>query len=747
MTTTEITAMVQSGQITEVSLTFGNPDICHIPETLLFDTASSFIAPLREHKGVYKHVIDWLDIMGTEVLIVVGHTDAVGSKQSNLRLAERRAQSALAVLNDEPEVWEQIMQTEGRIWGTDTFQAMLAEADQISPGQQMLREYMAKTKAGRQLRHDLFRRYFARLLGDPATPPKMRSANPPYLACGERYTLGRGEHRPSRRAEFFLVRGVIPTNCETYTQWLHPCQILPIEVPSFTSAYYVSGSGSDASGGGTIANPWRTIGHALREGGRLRQTNQQLVIGVLQGEYAEESITLSSNTSLEGMAEPLPKVTNRTNEPAHPVILIDGAQHISISKLTITGGTLSGIRINRANGVTVKQCTIAHNYAPFGGGIAVTNAENITIESNTIIDNRAGTIETAVTDLDVDIDINPSKIGDREWKEISCFEIALGDAHGGGVYLADSRSVTIRKNYIKRNVAILFGGGIAIRNRPGFDATILIEENNITSNQVAHGRFDVPGSLEILKPPEEQESIESIGDPLVDRITAETYDLAASELVDLLHGMGFENGLGGGIALQHVSSRTRIHKNNIGVVLNRDKSLPASNRARRGGGIACYTGAYPCLEENVIAANLASDDGGGIAIDQFDPFLPITYQFPFRTSLQRRNYIPRQPITIINCRIMDNRCIGDGGGLYATGNAHVEIRGNDSVIQGNVAGDNGGGIRVSYATRLHVSDATITRNVANARPRFYPKIATHPYGELSRTGGGRNCCTQFRYRA
>ncbi|MGI8426033.1 MAG: hypothetical protein ACR2M4_05440 [Actinomycetota bacterium] len=117
------------------------------------------------------------------------------------------------------------------------------------------------------------------------------------------------------------------------------------------------------------------------------------------------------------------------------------------------------------------------------------------------------------------------------------------------------------------------------------------------------------------------------------------------------------------------------------------------------------------MEGNIIAFNLASDDGGGIAIDQFDPFLPRR-QATF-LGFRRDAFVPRRPIRLVDNRIRFNRCIEDGGGIYATGNPILELSGRGTVIEGNRAGENGGGIRISYAARLTVTDGTLRENQCN----------------------------------
>nr|WP_238393345.1 IPT/TIG domain-containing protein [Myxacorys almedinensis] len=554
---------------------------------------------------------------------------------------------------------------------------------------QSIRQHRERTAAGEQRRSLLFTQYFQKLLNNPSSSPTVSSLSPPILGCGEQHTLAPGNDRPSRRAEFiFFLANQSPTvACDQYLLWRNPCAPLSLPPPQQVNAFFVSVSGSDTAGTGSASQPWQTFQHSLAEISRLRQSNQHVILNVLAGVY-NENVVLPTETTLLGIGNA--EVRSVPNTTA-PTIEVDNVRNSRIRDLKITQGQRSGIEIKNSDDVEVNGCEITDNFAPRGGGIKVVNSTNIKLESNQIQRNQAGTISTAIINIDIDVSVvfDPG---------IDVFDIQLGDAHGGGIYLENSQQILIRNNQILENRAILFGGGIAIDNRPGFDSAIEVRDNIITCNQVSHG------NLQPLQAPPITCSVQDMNDPVVERAEAETIDEAAAKAITLLHGVGLESGLGGGIALRHVSPQTRILGNTIGA-----ESRP--NRARRGGGIECFTGAYPHIEENAIAFNLVSDDGGGIAIDQFDPFLSRSQ--PTFLSFRRGSIFPRQPIRLVNNRIRFNRSIEDGGGLYGTGNAQIEIRGNATVIEGNRAGENGGGLRISYATRMIVVGAKILNNQSN----------------------------------
>jgi predicted outer membrane repeat protein len=675
--------------------------VCRISERILFDTASSFIVPTADHKRVYDSVVDRI-VRGpaTNLLFAVGHTDDTGPQGLNELLSERRAAGALAVLTADIGVWEANFRNEKKVdssppWGDADFRQMLLEVNGTQPGAAEIQQHRALTAAGAVLRADLFRAYFLRLLGNPTSPITVRSATPTTLGCGEHHALASGDHRPSRRVEFFFVLGgsTPMISCNEYPTWTNICSAIPLPpvVPS-TVSFFVSDTGDDASGDGSKTKPWRTIKHALDE--RLNIAGQPVTIGVLRGTFPE-NVFLPSKTTLEGMSDPLPVVSG--TDANKPTIEVYGGSNSKIKKLRIQNGTDSGIRIRNAKDIEVSGCEIRENFGPRGGGIAVIDSDIVDIDDNEIALNTAGTIATAVTRLVLNGSLIPP--------EITAFEIDIGDAHGGGTYLENSGDVRITNNRIHNNTAILFGGGIAVDNEAGFTEFIEISDNQIFCNQVSHG------DLTDLEAPEIFCSAEDMADPLLDRVKEETWDLIAAEAVRALHGVGVENGLGGGVALRHVSPQTRLLRNLIGARRTGDGTQGAPNRARRGGGIECYIGAYPRIEENTVAYNLTSDDGGGIAIDQFDPFLPDnqTQFFCFR----RAAMIARQTINLVNNSVCFNRTLEDGGGMYATGNPLVNITGSRTLIEGNRAQENGGGVRVSYAARLTMQGARVLNNVAN----------------------------------
>lgn len=728
---------VPAGGTGTATLTVGSPHVCQLPGAVLFASARSFVEPDAANQTVLRDLVAFAASGNAHSqLVLVGHTDTTGSPSTNDPLSERRAEAVHALLTGDTAAWERLFTVER--WSTPELTHMVVrtgEASASDPAAVAAAVARYQGAANAAARAQLYQRYFDALL-DRTGPPQITfvALAPPHFGCGKEYPLRgpsdnpsrdpalppiTGDFRPNRRVEAFFFEPVpqsLPMSCVDYPGWTLACS-LATPAPPVLDWFVSSTLGKDAPGQGTQADPFRTIQFAIDYVAGLGTAGRD-VIHVMDGTY-DEKISLRSEIDLVADAGTVPVIT--ATAPAQ-IMVCDRVRDVRLEGLTIRGTSAPGVGpagiailasrdviVDRcivtgctaaAGGgilvdllseqVTISGCTVTNNYADRGGGIAIIGSAGVTIDDCTIERNTAGTIETAVTTVALDASIT---------FEITTFIFEVGDAHGGGLYLQDSSPVTVSGACtIRENQAILFGGGIAVDNEPGFTGSIIIEGNTITCNQVAHG------NLAALNAPAGTCQRADMGDPVQERLEEETLAFVAAEAVRLLHGVGQENGLGGGVALRNVTASTRLVDNQIG-------AAQQPNRARRGGGVECYIGAYPLIERNRIEHNLSSDDGAGVAIDQFDPFLPPGQ--PAFLGFTRHVMVPRQPIQLVNNRITSNRTLEDGGGLYATGGAIVEISGSDTVISDNRANENGGGVRVSYAVRLVVRGATIRGNQSN----------------------------------
>lgn len=144
---------VQKGQLNRVDLAPGDLDFCLTQPRILYNTATSFVAPDADHKQAYQSVLQRLGA-GAGRLLVVGHTDDVGQPSDNDPLSERRARTVLAVLTGNVGDWESIFATER--WGSNEFQAMLTEVGMPADAQSIRRSWAVQRPRPRSflyLRH------------------------------------------------------------------------------------------------------------------------------------------------------------------------------------------------------------------------------------------------------------------------------------------------------------------------------------------------------------------------------------------------------------------------------------------------------------------------------------------------------------------------------------------------------------------------------------------------------------------
>jgi hypothetical protein len=446
---------------------------------------------------------------------------------------------------------------------------------------------------------------------------------------------------------------------------------------------HVSDTGDDADDG-SAKTPYRTIKHAI-DANAGRPAGQQLSI-TLHGKLTE-SVTLPSNVALQGVES-----ASLTAKTAGPAITIAGTgagrvTDVMLRNLVVNGvGPYTGdggvVSVSAADRVTIDGCELQSGFAGRGGGLAVLGSTDVTVHRCKIHDNTAGTPETTLAGAN----IAPS------------IKIPTGNGHGGGIFTRDS-DVAITGCDVYENEAILFGGGIAISNDQRTGSRVDVLDCEVTHNQVSHpplGALSAP--VTIVRT--------DVGDPVREAFSDVLVSAANEEkFVSLLHGLNFESGLGGGIGVRSAAA-VRIANCYVGVTR---AAKEGANRARRGAGISCYIGAYPTIENNEIANNVAGGDGGGISVDQFDPLLPPGTTTAFGVTAMPM--VTRSPVAVTDNRIHNNFALEDGGGVYASGNVKLVVT--RGVVQANRSAEDGGGLRATYASDLRVVGVKILDNQCN----------------------------------
>lgn len=211
----------------------------------LFDTNKSFLLP-GAMKGI-RRLKEAYDEVSQPQVLVVGHTDTVGTPQSNVTLSEERAAAIADFLQDHVDAWLAWYgpgKPPGKVWGDHEDQLMLTvlpegEVPFSSRDQPVLafQRWHNQTQgttlaedgiAGPQTRRALVTRYMAL---DGTTLPA--DAVLQTHGCGESHpavpTGDEVDEPQNRRVEVFLFAGAIAPpprqpcprdGCPEYPQWL-----------------------------------------------------------------------------------------------------------------------------------------------------------------------------------------------------------------------------------------------------------------------------------------------------------------------------------------------------------------------------------------------------------------------------------------------------------------------------------------------------------------------------------------------
>ena len=245
---------------------------------------------------------------------------------------------------------------------------------------------------------------------------------------------------------------------------------------------------------------------------------------------------------------------------------------------------------------------------------------------------------------------------------------------GGGLYLSDTGAACLMENNaaIRNCEADGGGGGAFISNGCSLTAT----------NSAITGNIGVGGG-----------GIYAIGTVSID--------------TSLISGNSAGRQPGGGIYAAGSSCKVRLEASTVSENASADS----------GGGIYGYNGAEITLDSSTFFGNKGGSNGGGIGVAS--------------SNAETR-------LTATDCKIDNNQAVS-GGGLYGVGTltnlslaacilhsnratlgggialnlgAEVTVSQN-TKIEGNTANNFGGGIYIDNASTAHVTDSTISANIAS----------------------------------
>jgi hypothetical protein len=262
--------------------------------------------------------------------------------------------------------------------------------------------------------------------------------------------------------------------------------------------YYVSTTGSDKLGDGTINNPWKTITFALCNLDTL--TNEIKTINISGGIYSDITngevypLNLVSNIILSGedaSSTILDATSDSLEGLPRRVVNCMNIDNVRIEKLTITNGLAlmdsignyaigGGIYLKNSNKMIIWKNIIKENesiditgYGANGGGIAVEECSNVIIDENEILNNY--TFADGCNGGGIFINNSTVLIRNNLIQNNNTFG-QFGSA-GGGIAVGYSNLPTyIVDNIITSNKAAVLGGGVYISG-PGIVARNTIKEN------------------------------------------------------------------------------------------------------------------------------------------------------------------------------------------------------------------------------------------------------------------------------
>ncbi len=447
--------------------------------------------------------------------------------------------------------------------------------------------------------------------------------------------------------------------CETTYSQTRNSEVIPVTQIRFASI----STGSDTTGDGSQANPWKTLSFALLQITDASELNRY-EIRAASGTYKGD-VTLKAWVSLLGGYEPngwVRDVTANETVIKRQIAGVNMASHSLLDGFHITGGTPligKGISCSKVTSATVSNNLIDSLVT----GIYCEKGSTVAITGNKILNNRQEGISCDNSSPQVASNI----IQGNTQEGVKCVS-------GGNLFLSG--------NHIVAN-----GRGITITQ-----VTSVITSNMIEETYEGTGINATESILHVYQ------------NLIVNNHYSGIYLLSSTASIVSNTICGNLTPTRGGGAYILSSSATLISN-----VIKRNASISSD-----GGGIYCV-GSTVSIERNTITNNTAGFDGGGIKIVDCPASLDRNLIHE-NTSIRQGGGIhisQNQPVVIRNTSITGNSTGGYGGGIYIEG-PRVYMTNN------TIAGNYNGGIFLLLTTNLcRIYNCIISGNSAQGIGKLY----------------------------
>jgi filamentous hemagglutinin family protein len=420
---------------------------------------------------------------------------------------------------------------------------------------------------------------------------------------------------------------------------------------------------------------------------------------------------------------------------------LDGGAIWSDSTLRIDGVTLlnnrsvgwGGAIVNRLGDATILGATFTGNRAGLGGGALHANQGSLAIDGSTFTNNQAQTIGGAIdisstpnatiTQTVLRLNTAASDGGGimlRGDNALTLRQVILDQnrsgADGGGLYASGNSMVNLDRVTVSNNQAQGLGGGIFNRATLTIEAGSLIDGNTATS---FGGGIRNEGTLTIDGTTlSKNQSVNDRGGAISTYGGAVTITNSTISNNRAIFGGGIEANVGSLIINNSELSSNEstagsgggIEAANLTLTIDNSQILNNTS-ADQGGGIGLFQ-ADATIRNSELIGNSAAVHGGAIEGNAstliLDNLTIENNQAQFGGGISHRTTTGATPRTILTNSIIANNRAQDGGGIFLQDQANSQVR--NTLIQGNQASIQGGGIVVGGNTSLDLTEVTIAQN-------------------------------------